>query len=143
MLFQKLCSYVKERKDIAREQKATQGCDLDGSAMQGDGDSAVLRTALSPFLKSNTILLPTGKNPTLNSLKLNQANMAKSKKVFIHYFLGFSGTSKAPTHCYSGVLSMSELMSKHKYINWEEVDDATYNSAEALFEPNITLTVLE
>lgn len=143
MLLQRLCSFVRGHKNIAGEQSATVGTDVDGTAMQGDGGSAVLRTALPPFLNSSTILLPTGKNPTLNHLKLNRKIMAKSKKKDIKYYIGFAGSTTTPSHCYSGIMDLNELYAKHKYINWQEIDESTYYSVEETFSPNITLTVLD
>ena len=143
MLLKKLCFFAKKHKEITQEQKATQGCDLDGSVMQGEWGKDVGIRASPPFFKHKSFSLPTGKNPTLNQLTLNQVIMAKSRKKEVYYYLGFTGSSSVASHSYKGVLNLIQITEQRKYIDWRECSEDEYEAYVSTYEPNTDKTIIE
>ena len=143
MLLKRLCFFVKKHKEITQEQKATVGTDLDGSVMQGECGNTGNLPVLPSLFSTLTFSLPTGKNPTLNQLTLNQVIMAKSRKKEVYYYLGFTGSSSVASHSYKGVLNLIQITEQRKYIDWRECSEDEYEAYVSTYEPNTDKTIIE
>ena len=142
MLLKKLCFFAKKHKEITQEQKATQGCDLDGSVMQGEWGKDVGIRASPPFFQHKSFSLPTGKNPTLNQLTLNQEIMAKSRKKETIYYLGYTSNTGIALFGTVTELGLEWLKANHKYIEWKSVSKEVFEDWESEYAPNQGKTLI-